>query len=59
MAALPLEAEKKTPTLSAVREALAGNLCRCTGYEAIYRAVRSAHAVPGGAFEAGGGAAGQ
>jgi aerobic-type carbon monoxide dehydrogenase small subunit (CoxS/CutS family) len=25
-----------------VRDALAGNLCRCTGYEAIYRAVRSA-----------------
>jgi len=23
-----------------VRETLAGNLCRCTGYEAIYRAVR-------------------
>ena len=22
-----------------VREALAGNLCRCTGYEAIYRAI--------------------
>jgi aerobic carbon-monoxide dehydrogenase small subunit len=44
MAALPLEADKKAPTLSAIRGALAGNLCRCTGYEAIYRAVRSAHA---------------
>jgi aerobic-type carbon monoxide dehydrogenase small subunit (CoxS/CutS family) len=25
-----------------VREALAGNLCRCTGYEAIYRAITAA-----------------
>jgi aerobic-type carbon monoxide dehydrogenase small subunit (CoxS/CutS family) len=27
-----------------VREALAGNLCRCTGYQGIYRAVTAAHA---------------
>ncbi|HVT39464.1 MAG TPA: (2Fe-2S)-binding protein [Gemmatimonadaceae bacterium] len=45
MATLPLEADRKVPTLSAIRVALAGNLCRCTGYEAIYRAVRSAHAA--------------
>lgn len=28
-----------------VQEALAGNLCRCTGYEAIYRSVKRAGAI--------------
>jgi aerobic-type carbon monoxide dehydrogenase small subunit (CoxS/CutS family) len=28
------------PSLAEVRAGLAGNLCRCTGYTAIYRAVR-------------------
>jgi carbon-monoxide dehydrogenase small subunit len=44
MAALPLVEAERRPTLARVREALAGNLCRCTGYEAIHRAVLSAHA---------------
>jgi aerobic-type carbon monoxide dehydrogenase small subunit (CoxS/CutS family) len=30
------------PSLAEIRQGLAGNLCRCTGYEAIYRAVQSA-----------------
>ena len=29
------------PSLPRIRAALAGNLCRCTGYEAIYRAIRN------------------
>jgi aerobic carbon-monoxide dehydrogenase small subunit len=39
MAALPLGTR---PSLERIRVALAGNLCRCTGYEAIYRAIREA-----------------
>ena len=30
------------PPLERIKVALAGNLCRCTGYEAIYRAIRAA-----------------
>lgn len=30
------------PSLARIRQGLAGNLCRCTGYEAIYRAIRRA-----------------
>jgi carbon-monoxide dehydrogenase small subunit len=33
-------------TLDEIRVALAGNLCRCTGYEAIYRAIQRAHSDP-------------
>ena len=28
------------PTLAEVRTGLAGNICRCTGYEGIYRAIK-------------------
>jgi aerobic-type carbon monoxide dehydrogenase small subunit (CoxS/CutS family) len=44
LAALPLVEAATRPTLARMREALAGNLCRCTGYEAIHRAVLAAHA---------------
>jgi carbon-monoxide dehydrogenase small subunit/xanthine dehydrogenase small subunit len=36
MAALTLP---QNPSLDEIKHGLAGNLCRCTGYEAIYRAI--------------------
>jgi aerobic-type carbon monoxide dehydrogenase small subunit (CoxS/CutS family) len=42
MAALALGS---APSPAAIKRGLAGNLCRCTGYEAIYRAVRHAAAA--------------
>jgi aerobic carbon-monoxide dehydrogenase small subunit len=39
MAALPLGTK---PSIDEIRTGLAGNLCRCTGYEAIYRAIQQA-----------------
>ena len=32
-------------SLDEIREGLAGNLCRCTGYSAIYRAVQAARSM--------------
>lgn len=37
-----------SPTREEIRAALAGNLCRCTGYEKIYDAVEAAAARLGG-----------
>jgi aerobic-type carbon monoxide dehydrogenase small subunit (CoxS/CutS family) len=42
MAATSLLAENPDPTEEQVREGLEGNLCRCTGYHNIVRAVLSA-----------------
>jgi aerobic-type carbon monoxide dehydrogenase small subunit (CoxS/CutS family) len=45
MAALALGPK---PSIEKIRVGLAGNLCRCTGYEAIYRAVlRAGHGGTG------------
>jgi aerobic carbon-monoxide dehydrogenase small subunit len=32
----------RKPSLDEIRTGLAGNLCRCTGYQAIYRAIQKA-----------------
>jgi len=42
MAAADLLAKNPDPSEEEVREALAGNLCRCTGYQNIVKAVRAA-----------------
>lgn len=45
VAAADLLAQKSDPTDDEIREALSGNLCRCTGYAKIFAAVRSAAAA--------------
>ncbi len=42
MAAASLLERNASPTLEEVREGLAGNLCRCTGYAKIYESVLAA-----------------
>jgi carbon-monoxide dehydrogenase small subunit len=49
MAAADLIARTPEPSEHDVREALAGNLCRCTGYHNIVKAVRAAAAEMRGA----------
>jgi len=44
LAAQELLAERPDADDEAIRDALAGNLCRCTGYQGIVRAVRRARA---------------
>ena len=41
MTALELIQRDPSPSETAIRQALAGNLCRCTGYEAIVRAIEA------------------
>jgi carbon-monoxide dehydrogenase small subunit len=42
MSVVALLARNPQPTEGEIREALAGNLCRCTGYDKIVRAVQAA-----------------
>jgi carbon-monoxide dehydrogenase small subunit len=45
MASVDLLSENPDPTDAEIREGLEGNLCRCTGYQNIVRAVREAAAT--------------
>jgi carbon-monoxide dehydrogenase small subunit len=47
MASVSLIAENPKPTEAEIREALEGNLCRCTGYHNIVKAVQQAAAQTG------------
>ncbi len=49
LAAVDLLADHPDPSDEEVREGLEGNLCRCTGYQNIVKAVRAAAQVTGGA----------
>jgi carbon-monoxide dehydrogenase small subunit len=40
LAAVSLASEQKAPSEAQIREALDGNICRCTGYHNIVKAVR-------------------
>jgi aerobic carbon-monoxide dehydrogenase small subunit len=42
MSMIPFLAENPNPTEQEIREALSGNLCRCTGYQFIVEAVQHA-----------------
>jgi carbon-monoxide dehydrogenase small subunit len=44
MSALALLEREATPSRADIRDALSGNLCRCTGYTSIYEAVELAAA---------------
>lgn len=48
MAAHTLLETQKNPNDDEIREALAGNLCRCTGYQKVIDAVHTASRVAGG-----------
>jgi carbon-monoxide dehydrogenase small subunit len=45
MASLALLERTTDPTDDEIREAIAGNLCRCTGYQSIVSSVREAAAL--------------
>jgi 4-hydroxybenzoyl-CoA reductase subunit gamma len=47
MAAEALLRRNAAPDEAQIREALSGNLCRCTGYVKIIEAVQAASAIPG------------
>ncbi len=42
MTAQALLAKEKSPSRERIKEAISGNLCRCTGYQQIYEAIEEA-----------------
>ena len=48
LASVALLRDNPNPSADEIRHGLEGNLCRCTGYQNIVRAVRDAAAVMGG-----------
>jgi carbon-monoxide dehydrogenase small subunit len=58
MSAVNLLADNAQPTEQEIREGIAGNFCRCTGYQHIVNAIQYAARTAGRGARAGG-AAGQ
>jgi carbon-monoxide dehydrogenase small subunit len=48
MTLVPFLAENPDPTETEIRQAISGNLCRCTGYQNIVKAVRRAAELAAG-----------
>jgi aerobic carbon-monoxide dehydrogenase small subunit len=48
MQSIDLLEDNPDPSETEIREGLEGNLCRCTGYQNIVRAVQQAASTPGG-----------
>jgi carbon-monoxide dehydrogenase small subunit len=46
MLACGLLRENTSPTDAEIRDAVASNLCRCTGYDGIVEAIKSAASAP-------------
>jgi aerobic-type carbon monoxide dehydrogenase small subunit (CoxS/CutS family) len=42
MSAVALVESNPKPSVEEIKEAISGNLCRCTGYQSIIRAVQKA-----------------
>jgi aerobic carbon-monoxide dehydrogenase small subunit len=55
LTAADLLRENPNPTESEIRDSLKGNICRCTGYTNIVRAIESAATQLGGTVDSGGG----
>ena len=51
MNVLAMFRELEDPDIDEIKEYLAGNLCRCTGYEGQYRAIRNYLAVTQGDYQ--------
>ncbi len=45
--AVALLKENKDPTIQQIKEAISGNLCRCTGYQKIIKAIKEAVKLEG------------
>ncbi len=46
MTVIPFLKENPNPSPSQIREAISGNLCRCTGYQKIVEAIQAAGSAP-------------